>query len=85
MTLEEIRKVFEDYEKFKELASQKFVQYMEKQGEKPKFYKATWGSYSFDDIDFDKGFISFVDDDFYHGYDLHDYDYQHMPISEMFK
>lgn len=84
MTLEQIKEIFENYENFKELAGTKFKQYAAEKTLKFPFYKATAHSYSFHDIDFDKGVITFMMDDFYNGYDLHDYDYQVMPIDYMF-
>ncbi len=85
MTLEQMKQAVEDYEATKNYLHSQFVKYMNKQGRKPPFYKATWGSYSIDEIDFDADKITFIDDDFYHGYDLHDYDYQTVLISDLLK
>lgn len=81
MTIEQMKQVVENYENFKEYLSKKFVEHMEKSGKEPKFYKGKWSDYSFYDTDFDAGTVTFVDDDFYSGYDLPDYDYQTIPLS----
>jgi len=77
LVLDKIKQTCQDYERLGELIEEVFKVYMAENKIKAKFYK---GSYSFNDINFEGGYIELYDDDFYNGYDLHDYDYKYMPL-----